>query len=99
MNSEAAKHLIRLVALVVSTAIVLSLAWQVPYIVTVIGFAAWAFIGHLVTADDDAPGSWGNPDGALPFPWVELVIKGLALGALCALAVCFPAIRGIGGAP
>jgi len=99
MSSETAKHLIRLVALVGLTAIVLSLAWHVPYIVTVIGFSAWAFIGHLITADDDAPRGWSNPAGALPFPWVELVVKALVLVVLCALAVCFPAIRSVGGAP
>ena len=26
--------------------------------------SAWAFVGHLVTVDDEAPGGWANPDGA-----------------------------------
>ena len=50
-----------------------------------------------VTADDDAPGGWSNPDGLLPFLWVELLIKALVLGALFALAALSPAIRGLGG--
>jgi len=46
-----------LLVVVALTAVVLSLAFAVPYIFTVTGFAGWAFIGHVVTADDDAP--WG----------------------------------------
>jgi hypothetical protein len=88
-----------LLAAVVATALVLSLIWHVPYIFTVIGFSAWAFLGHLVTADDDAPGGWSNPDGAVSFPWVELIIKGLVLFGLCALAALAPSVRSLGGAP
>jgi len=24
-------------------------------------FSGWAFVGHLVTLDDDSPGGWSNP--------------------------------------
>jgi hypothetical protein len=99
MKAEAINHYSILLVLVTGTAVLLSLIWHVPYIFTVIGFSAWAFVGHLVTADDDAPGGWSNPEGSLPFPWAELSIKGLVLGGLCALAALFPAIRNFGGSP
>ena len=79
-------------------AVFLSLVWGVPYIFTFIGFSAWVFIGHLVTADDDLPGGFSNPDGSLPFPWAELAIKGLILLALVLLAAMFPALRHFGEA-
>ena len=50
---------------------VLSLLFHIPYMYTLIGFSAWVFVGHLVTADDDLPGGWSNPDGKLRFPWGE----------------------------
>ncbi len=98
MKTEAIKRYAIPIVLFLSTTIVLSLVWHVPYIFTVIGFAAWAFIGHLVTADDDTPGGWSNPDGSLPFPWAELAIKALVLAALCALAILFPVLCSLGGA-
>lgn len=89
-----------LVALVmIATAVALSLLWQIPYIFSVIGFATWAFVGHLVTADDDLPGGWSNPDGRLPFLWGELGAKAAVLLVSCLLAALFPAVRRLGGAP
>ena len=79
------------------TAILLSLLWHVPYLYTLIGAAAWMFIGHLITADDDAPGGWSNPDGSLSFPWQELAAKAVFLAALVAIAVLFPGLRAVGG--
>ena len=32
-------------------------------------FVGWPLVGTLVTADDDLPGGWSNPDGAVPPPW------------------------------
>jgi len=29
----------------------------------------WPLVGTLVTADDDLPGGWSNPDGTIPPPW------------------------------
>lgn len=81
---------------IIATALVLSLVWHVPYVFTFIGFLAWAFFGHLVTMDDEAPGGWSNPDGSLPFPWGRLILKALVLVALCILAIVFPAVRGLG---
>lgn len=97
MKPEDTKRYAILLVVVIAVALLLSLVWHVPYVYTLIGFSAWALIGHLVTADDDAPGGWSNPDGSLPFPWVELLIKALVLGALCASAALSPAIRGLGG--
>lgn len=33
-------------------------------------FVAWPLIGTLVTADDDLPGGWSNPDGDMRPPWL-----------------------------
>ena len=97
MKPEVTKRYAILLVVVLAVALLLSLVWHVPYVYTLIGFSVWAFVGHLVTADDDAPGGWSNPDGSLPFPWVELLIKALVLGALCASATLSPAIRVLGG--
>jgi hypothetical protein len=32
-------------------------------------FVGWPLVGTLVTADDDLPGGWSNPDGTTPPPW------------------------------
>ncbi|WP_426701182.1 hypothetical protein ACPPVV_17715 [Rhodanobacter sp. Col0626] len=97
MKPEVTKRYAILLVIVIAAALLLSLAWHVPYVYTLIGFSVWAFVGHLVTADDDAPGGWSNPDGPLSFPRAELLIKALVLGALCALAVLSPAVRSLGG--
>jgi hypothetical protein len=83
-------------AVVTVIAIALSAIWHVPYLFTLIGFFAWAFFGHLTTADDDTPGGWSNPDGSQPSQLRELAIKGALLAGSCALAA-FPAIRSLGG--
>jgi hypothetical protein len=95
--SEAAKHYAVLFSIVVVTALVLSVGWHIPYVFTLIVFSAWAFFGHLVTADDDAPGGWSNPDGSQPFPWRELAIKGIIFVCLCVVAALVPAVRNFGG--
>jgi hypothetical protein len=95
----ATKSFLILLSVITVVAVALSSLWNVPYIYTLIGFAAWAFIGHVVTADDDVPGGWSNPDGTLPFPWGELVMKGAILVGLCAIAVFFPSVRSLGVAP
>jgi hypothetical protein len=96
MKPAVIKRYAILLFIVVAVALLLSFAWRVPNIYTLIGFSVWAFVGHLVTADDDAPGGWSNPDGSLSFPWLELLIKALVLGALCALAALSPAVRSLG---
>ncbi|MGB1562042.1 MAG: hypothetical protein ACPHN2_11135 [Sinimarinibacterium flocculans] len=98
MIGEAPKHYVKVLAIVAGTGVLLSLFWQIPYVFTAIGFSAWAFLGHLITADDDARGGWSNPDGSLPFPWAELAIKGVVLAGLCGVAAFFPGVRAFGGA-
>jgi hypothetical protein len=83
-------------AMVCSTAVILSLIWKVPYLYTAIGFAAWAFAGHLITIDDDLPSGWSNPDGSIPFPWAELAIKAAVLLGLIGLVFLLPAFRTLG---
>lgn len=92
------RHFTILFCIVVSTAIVLSLTFAVPYIFTVTGFAGWAFIGHVVTADDDAPGGWSNADDELPFPWRELALKAAVFFGLCWAIAEVPWLRTFGGA-
>src|SRR5262245_57431792 len=89
-------HFVALGLVVITTSLILSRIWHVPYIFTLIAFAAWAFFGHLVTADDDLRGGWSNPDGTQPFPWRELVVKGAILAILCAVVVLFPVVRDLG---
>lgn len=84
-------------AVVTAVAVVLSAIWHVPYIFTLIGFFAWAFFGHLTTADDDEPRGPSDPEGAPPFPWRGLVIRGAILAGLCLLEALVPARRGFGG--
>ena len=74
----------------------LSYLAHIPYIFTALGFSAWALIGHIVTADDDLPGGWSNPDGELTFPWAELLVKVAVLAVLCVIVVLFPAARNLG---
>lgn len=97
MKPDVTKRYALLLVVVIGATLLLSLVWHVPYIYSLIGFSAWAFAGHLATADDDAPGGWSNPDGSLSFPWVELLLKALVLGALSALAALSPEMRGLGG--
>jgi hypothetical protein len=79
-----------------SIAIILSLIWAVPYLYTAIGFAVWALAGHLITIDDDLPGGWSNPDGSVPFPWIELAIKAAVLLVLVGLVFFVPALQRLG---
>ena len=85
-----------LLAMICSTAVILFLMWKVPYLYTAIGFAVWAFVGHLITIDDDIPGGWSNPDGDIPFPWAVLAIKAAVLFSLLGLLFFFPALQTIG---
>jgi hypothetical protein len=85
-----------ILAMVCSSAVILSLIWSVPYLYTAIGFAVWALGGHLITLDDELPGGWSNPDGSALFPWVELGIKAAILFALVGLAFLVPALRTFG---
>jgi len=97
MTVDRLRNISLAVAGVAIAAVLLSLIWHVPYLYTFIGVAAWAFVGHIVTADDDAPGGWSDPHGAVPFPWHVLAIKAAILALLVTVAVIFPSLRTLGG--
>lgn len=82
--------------LIIATACILSIFWHVPYIFTLIGFSAWAFFGHLVTADDDSPNGWSNPDGKRPTPWRAIAIKAIVFAVFCTIAFFSPMVRSLG---
>jgi len=42
------------------------LGWGLSAFAILVG---WPLVGTLVTADDDLPGGWSNPDGTIPPPW------------------------------
>jgi len=85
-----------MLAMACSTAVILSLVLKVPYLYTVTGFAVWAFVGQLLTIDDDVAGGWNNPDGGMPFPWAELGIKAAVLLGLLGGVFLMPALRAYG---
>lgn len=85
-----------ILAMFCTTAVILSSIWAVPYLYTAIGFATWALAGQLITIDDDLPGGWSNPDGSVPFPWLELGITAAVLFALVGLVFFIPALRTLG---
>lgn len=99
MNSRTAKRVTFIVSMAVLAAFVLSLLWRIPYIYTLTGFSGWIFLGHLITADDDAPGGFSNPDGSTAFPLAELAIKGLVFMGLLGLIFFVPSVTHIGGTP
>lgn len=97
MSRDALKRYALLALIVGGVSIALSAIWQVPFIFTAIGFCTWAFVGHVITADDDIKGGWSNPDGSIPFPWCELALKALVLAGLWATVIFVPAARTFGG--
>lgn len=61
---------------------------------TIIGFSAWAFFGHLITSDDDAPGGWSNPDCSLPFRGGDLSSGGSCSCHVGAMGAAMPRSSG-----
>jgi len=47
--------------------------------------AGWAFIGHMITLDDDMPGEWSNPEASKKI-WL------ISLGELSLKAILFMAL-------
>ena len=90
-----------LIWLSVATAAILGLSYfaNIPYAYTILGLASWAFVGHLVTLDDDMPGEWSNPDGSVSF-WrsskLELLIKFLVALAVLIIILVSPGIKEFG---
>jgi hypothetical protein len=63
-----------------------------------ISFVGWPLVGTLVTADDDLPGAWSNPDGTIPPPWREGLVGanfdwGLGVSVHCCLGGWTPESR------
>ena len=63
-----------------------SLAFKIGIVPVVL--TGWAFFGHLVTLDDDAPDGFSNPSGSSRF-WrsslLELLLKAGLFGLVCYL--------------
>ena len=50
-------------------------------------FVGWPLLGTFVTADDDLPGGWSNPDGSIRPPWKRAFYWGhIAVGFAIAFA-------------
>ena len=50
-------------------------------------FLAWPILGTLLTADDDLPGGWSNPNGTIRPPWKRAFYWGhIAMGAAITFA-------------
>lgn len=83
----------------IATIFGLSYFASIPYIYTVLGLAAWVFIGHLVTLDDDMPGEWSNPNNSKNF-WrsskIELLTKFLVVLGLLTITLVHPSIKEFG---
>jgi len=52
--------------------------------------SGWAFFGHLITLDDDAPGGFSNPESSSRI-WrgslIELLVKGALFLLVCVLVL------------
>jgi hypothetical protein len=97
MTQSMYKKVALVLAVSAAAAAALSLTLGVPYIYTLIGLAAWPVLGQIVTADDDLPGGWSNPDGTTPYSWRPFLVSVAVLASLVSLAVAFPSLRSIGG--
>jgi hypothetical protein len=61
------------------------IAWGLSAFAILVG---WPALGTLVTADDDLPGSWSNPEGTIPPPWRTALFWGqLSMGAAISASV------------
>ena len=96
MRTSLAARVFTLVVTTAVLAIAASLLFELPYIFTFLAVAGIVVIGHVVTIDDDMPGGWSNPDGAVPCPWQELLVK-LSVLAFLVLLAFVPWVRQFGG--
>jgi hypothetical protein len=94
---SAGQRFMILATVVVAASVLLSLAFSVPYVFTVTGFAGLAFLGHVVTIDEDLRGGWGDTGEKRLFPWGELLSKAVVFFGLCWAIAAFPALRSFGG--
>jgi len=54
-----------------------------------ITFLGWPILGTLVTADDDLPGGWANPDGLAVPSWETAAFRGQLFGGAAIVALAF----------
>lgn len=76
-----------------------------------VAFLGWPLLGTLVTADDDLPGGWSNPDGDITPPWrtspfwgqlaggcgVSALITALEVGVLTPTGIGFACVGLVAG--
>ena len=74
-------------------------------------FLGWPLLGTLVTADDDLPGGWSNPDGDITPPWrtspfwgqlaggggLSAIITALEVGVLTPTGIGFASVGLVAG--
>lgn len=58
-------------------------------------FVGWPLAGTLITADDDLPGGWGNPDGSATPPWKTAWFWGQITLRLCFALAAFAVEAGV----
>ena len=69
MNRDIRRSLLFL-AIGIALAATLSFFTKVPFApASLIILVGWPLVGTLITADDDLPGGWSNPDGTIRPPW------------------------------
>lgn len=61
-----------------------------------LAFLGWPILGTIVTADDDLPGGWSNPDGTRTPDWQIPEFWGGMLGRGAIVCVAFLAQLGLG---
>lgn len=81
------KTLAKWLGFAVSLALIVHFIFHVSLGWSMLGFlVGWPIVGLIVTADDDLPGGWSNPEGKTPPPWSyrefwgEFVLRGALSG-------------------
>jgi hypothetical protein len=57
-------------------------------------FVGWPLVGTLITADDDSPGGWSNPDGTVQPPWKSARFWADVVFRLAAVLAAFAVTEG-----
>jgi hypothetical protein len=90
------KRAVLVTAISTGSAIALSSLWNIPYIYTLIGCAAWILLNEVVVDEDELiTGGVIDMEGCA-FSLRPLMFKAMLLCALCFLALQFPALRNWG---
>jgi hypothetical protein len=62
---------------------------------SLIAFVGWPLVGTLITADDDLPGGWSNPDGDVPPAWTTARYWGALFAGASVSALAFSLEAGL----